>query len=137
MTESYQESKDRNLVTDDPGFTVEASEMIFKAGQSKRIWNEVYKVEAEHFLLIYNIYCLLFVVLNFVCQSVSVIRHFMSPQRSFFRDCLRTWPNIVFTENEQCTVVVSWSSGGGGGGSGSGGGSSSSLNNVVYRLSWL
>jgi len=42
--DNYQQSKDRDLVVDDPGYTVEASEMIFKAGQSKRIWNEVYKV---------------------------------------------------------------------------------------------
>jgi len=42
--ENYQENKDRDLITSDPGYTVEASEMIFKAGQSKRIWNEVYKV---------------------------------------------------------------------------------------------
>jgi len=42
--DSYQESKDRDRVTDDLGYTTEASEMIFKAGQSKRIWNEVYKV---------------------------------------------------------------------------------------------
>ena len=41
---TYQQSKDRDLVTADPGYTVEASDMIFKAGQSKRIWNEVYKV---------------------------------------------------------------------------------------------
>jgi len=42
--DSYHQSKDRDLVVNDPGFTVEASEMIFKAGQSRRIWNEVYKV---------------------------------------------------------------------------------------------
>jgi len=47
-TVGYEESKDRDLVTDDLGFTVEASDMIFKAGQSKRIWNEVYKVHVIH-----------------------------------------------------------------------------------------
>ena len=46
---SYEESKDRDLVTEDPGYTAEASEMIFKAGQSKRIWNEVYKVYTMHY----------------------------------------------------------------------------------------
>ena len=45
-TVGYEANKDRDLVTDDLGFTVEASDMIFKAGQSKRIWNEVYKVYA-------------------------------------------------------------------------------------------
>jgi len=55
-TDSYQQSKDRDLVGDDPGFTVEASEMIFKAGQSKRIWNEVYKVFSLYYYVIFIIY---------------------------------------------------------------------------------
>lgn len=53
--DSYQESKDRDLVSDEPGFTVEAPEMIFKAGQSKRIWNEVYKVSS---VVLHDIWCL-------------------------------------------------------------------------------
>jgi nuclear GTP-binding protein len=43
-SEGYKATEDRDRVTDDPGFTAEASELIFKAGQSKRIWNELYKV---------------------------------------------------------------------------------------------
>jgi len=43
-TESYVEEKDSNIVTDTGGVRDEARQMIFKAGQSKRIWNELYKV---------------------------------------------------------------------------------------------
>ena len=42
--ESYDTTKDQDLVTEDPGFKVEASDVFFKAGQSKRVWGELYKV---------------------------------------------------------------------------------------------
>ena len=31
-------------VTEDPGYKDEVSDMHFKAGQSKRVWGELYKV---------------------------------------------------------------------------------------------
>jgi len=43
-SENYKESDDKDRVVPDPGFVTEASELIFKAGQSRRIWNELYKV---------------------------------------------------------------------------------------------
>lgn len=43
-TEMYEKDKDLDLVLEDPGFIPEQPEMIFKAGQSKRVWNELYKV---------------------------------------------------------------------------------------------
>ncbi|NXN80486.1 NOG2 protein, partial [Bombycilla garrulus] len=43
-SESYDQSKDRDLVTEDTGVRDEAKEEIFKKGQSKRIWGELYKV---------------------------------------------------------------------------------------------
>ncbi|XP_039942331.1 nucleolar GTP-binding protein 2 [Hirundo rustica] len=43
-TESYDQGKDRDLVTEDTGVRNEAQEEIFKKGQSKRIWGELYKV---------------------------------------------------------------------------------------------
>ena len=44
-TESYNEEKDRDLVKDETEtFKDVAREYIFSAGQSKRIWNELYKV---------------------------------------------------------------------------------------------
>ncbi|KAJ8306139.1 hypothetical protein KUTeg_016684 [Tegillarca granosa] len=42
-SEKYNADKDRDLVTEEPEFKEEQQEMIFKAGQSKRVWNELYK----------------------------------------------------------------------------------------------
>ncbi|XP_059424139.1 nucleolar GTP-binding protein 2 [Carassius carassius] len=41
---SYNAEKDRDLVSEDSGVKDEAREEIFKKGQSKRIWGELYKV---------------------------------------------------------------------------------------------
>ncbi|KFQ19525.1 Nucleolar GTP-binding protein 2, partial [Mesitornis unicolor] len=43
-TESYDQGKDRDLVTEDTGVRDEAQEEIYKKGQSRRIWGELYKV---------------------------------------------------------------------------------------------
>ncbi|NXI47964.1 NOG2 protein, partial [Galbula dea] len=43
-SESYDQDKDRDLVTEDTGVRDEAQEDIYKKGQSKRIWGELYKV---------------------------------------------------------------------------------------------
>ncbi|NXJ77917.1 NOG2 protein, partial [Trogon melanurus] len=43
-SESYDQGKDRDLVTEDTGVRDEAQEEIYKKGQSKRIWGELYKV---------------------------------------------------------------------------------------------
>uniref|UniRef100_A0A674B748 Nucleolar GTP-binding protein 2 n=1 Tax=Salmo trutta TaxID=8032 RepID=A0A674B748_SALTR len=42
--QTYSAEKDRDLVTEDDGVREEAREEIFKKGQSKRIWGELYKV---------------------------------------------------------------------------------------------
>ncbi|XP_032102880.1 nucleolar GTP-binding protein 2 isoform X2 [Sapajus apella] len=42
-TESYDQGKDRDLVTEDTSVRNEAQEEIYKKGQSKRIWGELYK----------------------------------------------------------------------------------------------
>lgn len=42
--EQYEEEKDRDIVREDPDFRSEMRECIFSKGQSKRIWNELYKV---------------------------------------------------------------------------------------------
>ncbi|CAJ1062735.1 nucleolar GTP-binding protein 2 [Xyrichtys novacula] len=41
---TYNADKDKDLVTEDTGVREEAREEIFKKGQSKRIWGELYKV---------------------------------------------------------------------------------------------
>lgn len=43
-TESYSEEKDSNIVQEDDGVRDEAKEIVMTAGQSKRIWGELYKV---------------------------------------------------------------------------------------------
>ncbi|XP_029648349.1 nucleolar GTP-binding protein 2 [Octopus sinensis] len=42
--EKYNPQKDMDLMVEYDGVRDEAIEMVFKAGQSKRIWNELYKV---------------------------------------------------------------------------------------------
>lgn len=41
---SYKSEKDLDLKRDEPDFKEECQEMVFKAGQSKRVWNELHKV---------------------------------------------------------------------------------------------
>ncbi|NXV21453.1 NOG2 protein, partial [Cepphus grylle] len=41
---AYDQGKDRDLVTEDTGVREEAQEDIYRKGQSKRIWGELYKV---------------------------------------------------------------------------------------------
>ncbi|XP_010128082.1 PREDICTED: nucleolar GTP-binding protein 2, partial [Chlamydotis macqueenii] len=41
---SYDQGKDRDLVIEDTGVRDEAQEEIYKKGQSKRVWGELYKV---------------------------------------------------------------------------------------------
>lgn len=48
-TESYSEEKDSNIVQEDDGVRDEAKEIIMTAGQSKRIWGELYKVMVYKF----------------------------------------------------------------------------------------
>ena len=40
----YTEEKDSNIEIDSGGVKQQPSAIVFKAGQSKRIWNELYKV---------------------------------------------------------------------------------------------
>ncbi|KAM4701679.1 nucleolar GTP-binding protein 2 [Discoglossus pictus] len=44
LAENYNQQNDRDLVTEDTGVRDEAREEIYKKGQSKRIWGELYKV---------------------------------------------------------------------------------------------
>lgn len=42
--DTYKSEQDRDLARDEPDFKDECTEMVFKAGQSKRVWNELHKV---------------------------------------------------------------------------------------------
>ena len=44
-SESYKADADRDLVRDDGGVRDTAMELYCKAGQSKRVWGELYKVQ--------------------------------------------------------------------------------------------
>ena len=44
MAQEYNVKKDDDLVVDNQGVKEEAMYALFKAGQSKRIWGELYKV---------------------------------------------------------------------------------------------
>ena len=54
--EKYEDKKDGDRVVDLPDFFKPAREYIFSAGQSKRIWNELYKVRGERWTLFILIY---------------------------------------------------------------------------------
>jgi nuclear GTP-binding protein len=43
--DKYKADDDQDLVKEDEGIKDAQSQIIFKAGQSKRIWNELYKVD--------------------------------------------------------------------------------------------
>lgn len=46
--DNYDAEKDRDLDRGIPDYKVEPIEMIFKAGQSKRVWNELHKVSQSN-----------------------------------------------------------------------------------------
>lgn len=46
-SETYDPSNDRDLVRDDGGERDAARQPLFQKGQSKRIWNELYKVKEK------------------------------------------------------------------------------------------
>ena len=67
--EEYQATNDKDRVVADPGFVDEAPEMIFRAGQSKRVWGELYKVRQ---IIVYY-YFLQYFVLHFLCYAVCLL----------------------------------------------------------------
>ena len=44
-TGKYKVDTDRDLAVPEPDWKEEMKEVVFKAGQSRRIWNELYKVQ--------------------------------------------------------------------------------------------
>ena len=50
MSEEYSSEKDKDLVVDNGGVSDEAMFALFKAGQSRRIWGELYKVNHKQCL---------------------------------------------------------------------------------------
>ena len=55
-TEKYDEERDVDRVTEDVGYKEAVSDMHFKAGQSKRVWGELYKVFAKSAMMVHQIW---------------------------------------------------------------------------------
>nr|XP_019582112.1 PREDICTED: nucleolar GTP-binding protein 2 [Rhinolophus sinicus] len=93
-TESYDQGKDRDLVTEDTGVRNEAQEEIYKKGQSKRIWGELYKVIDS----------------SDVVVQVLDARDPMgtrSPHIETYLKKEKPWKHLVFVLNK-CDLVPTW-----------------------------
>ena len=53
----YESDHDQNLPSVDTGIRKELKNPIFAKGQSKRIWNELYKVIDSSDVIIHGMYC--------------------------------------------------------------------------------
>ncbi|XP_043852704.1 nucleolar GTP-binding protein 2 [Dromiciops gliroides] len=93
-TETYDQKKDRDLVTEDTGERSEAQEEIFKKGQSKRIWGELYKVIDS----------------SDVVVQVLDARDPMgtrSPHIETYLKKEKPWKHLIFVLNK-CDLVPTW-----------------------------
>ncbi|XP_045404190.1 nucleolar GTP-binding protein 2 [Lemur catta] len=93
-TDSYDRNKDRDLVTEDTGVRNEAQEEIYKKGQSKRIWGELYKVIDS----------------SDVVVQVLDARDPMgtrSPHIETYLKKEKPWKHLIFVLNK-CDLVPSW-----------------------------
>nr|XP_033810853.1 nucleolar GTP-binding protein 2 [Geotrypetes seraphini] len=92
--EGYSQEKDRDLVTEDTGVRNEAREEIYKKGQSKRIWGELYKVVDSSDVVI----------------QVLDTRDPMgtrSPHIESYLKKEKPWKHLVFVLNK-CDLVPTW-----------------------------
>ncbi|KAM9243066.1 nucleolar GTP-binding protein 2 isoform 2-T2 [Dugong dugon] len=92
--DSYDQGKDRDLVAEDTGVRNEAQEEIYKKGQSKRIWGELYKVIDS----------------SDVVVQVLDARDPMgtrSPHIEIFLKKEKPWKHLIFVLNK-CDLVPTW-----------------------------
>ncbi|XP_060113516.1 nucleolar GTP-binding protein 2 [Heteronotia binoei] len=91
---SYDKEKDRDLVVEDTGVREEAQEEIYKKGQSKRIWGELYKVIDS----------------SDVVVQVLDARDPMGTRSSHVESYLKKekpWKHLIFVLNK-CDLVPTW-----------------------------
>lgn len=91
---SYNAENDKDLVTEDTGVRAEAREEIFKKGQSKRIWGELYKVIDSSDVII----------------QVLDARDPMGTRSKSIETYLKkekSWKHLIFVLNK-CDLVPTW-----------------------------
>ncbi|NWH41653.1 NOG2 protein, partial [Chloropsis hardwickii] len=93
-SESYDQGKDRDLVTEDTGVRNEAQEEIFKKGQSKRIWGELYKVIDSSDVVVQ------------VLDARDPIGT-RSPHVESYLKKEKPWKHLIFVLNK-CDLVPTW-----------------------------
>lgn len=92
--QSYDADKDKDLVTEDTGVREEAREEIFKKGQSKRIWGELYKVIDSSDVII----------------QVLDARDPMGTRSKSIETYIKkekTWKHLIFVLNK-CDLIPTW-----------------------------
>ncbi|ETE60039.1 Nucleolar GTP-binding protein 2 [Ophiophagus hannah] len=91
---NYSQDKDRDLVTEETGVRVEVQEEIYKKGQSKRIWGELYKVIDSSDVIVQ--------VLD--ARDPMGTR---SPHVEAYLKKEKPWKHLIFVLNK-CDLVPTW-----------------------------
>uniref|UniRef100_A0A8C5S9K9 Nucleolar GTP-binding protein 2 n=1 Tax=Laticauda laticaudata TaxID=8630 RepID=A0A8C5S9K9_LATLA len=91
---NYSQDKDRDLVTEETGVRVEVQEEIYKKGQSKRIWGELYKVIDSSDVIVQ------------VLDARDPIGT-RSPHVEAYLKKEKPWKHLIFVLNK-CDLVPTW-----------------------------
>ncbi|XP_034269061.1 nucleolar GTP-binding protein 2 isoform X1 [Pantherophis guttatus] len=91
---NYSQDEDRDLVTEETGVRVEMQEEIYKKGQSKRIWGELYKVIDSSDVIVQ--------VLD--ARDPMGTR---SPHVEAYLKKEKPWKHLIFVLNK-CDLVPTW-----------------------------